>query len=333
MKQKVLILLLVAFFGLLAIFSFQKSKQLKPDFSPQTSFRPQPPSLDQIFADNHSWVATLSAEKITTLITTGDVMLGRAINYKSVREKNFTWMWEKTVDILQKADLVIINLESPLVENCPPTNEGMKFCADLQNIESLKFAGVDVINLANNHIGNYGLEGIKTTVNLLNQAGILVAGTDKPAAKNLRGLRFAFLGYNDFSSPAGISQAKKEKIQTEITQAKNQADIVVVTFHWGVEYTSRPTQKQQNLAHLAIDSGADLIIGHHPHWIQPIEIYKDKIIVYSHGNFIFDQPWSQKTSQGIVGHFTFYDKTLIDAEFLPIQINRFGQPDFLTNGE
>lgn len=97
-----------------------------------------------------------------------------------------------------------------------------------------------------------------------------------------------------------------------------------------MEYTDQPTQRQKELAHLAIDTGADLVIGNHPHWIQPVEIYKNKLIVYAHGNFVFDQMWSAKTREGIIGRYTFYGDRLIDAEFLPVQINDFGQPRFLT---
>ena len=84
------------------------------------------------------------------------------------------------------------------------------------------------------------------------------------------------------------------------------------------------------LGHFTIDSGADLVIGNHPHWIQPIEIYKGKLITYAHGNFVFDQEWSLKTKQGVVGKYTFYDNQLVDVEFLPIQIENYGQPFFLA---
>src|SRR6185437_11714659 len=86
---------------------------------------------------------------------------------------------------------------------------------------------------------------------------------------------------------------------------------------------------QSELAHLAIDSGADLVIGNHPQWIEPAELYKGKLITYAHGNFVFDQMWSEKTEEGIVGKYTFYDKRLIDVEYLPIKIEDYGQPYFL----
>ena len=259
-------------------------------------------------------------EEQIVLIATGDIMLGRAINYKSVKDNNFTWMWDKTAEILKSADIAFINLESPLVNNCPITTGGMIFCADPKNIDGLNFAGIDVTNLANNHINNYGQEGIKNTIELLENTGILTTGVSGPVYKEINQIRLAFLGYNQFGRLPDISQ--------EIKKAKDQANLVVVSIHWGEEYTDKPTTKQQELAHLAIDNGADLIIGHHPHWVQPIEVYKDKLIVYSLGNFIFDQGWSEKTKFGEIGKFTFNKNSLIDYQLLPIIIDNSGQPEF-----
>ncbi len=187
-------------------------------------------------------------------------------------------------------------------------------------------------SLANNHAGNYGVDGVQETVNLLNKNNILVTGVDGPAIKEVKGLKFAFLGYNDITKfQPGISNAEEEKIKIEIAEARKQADVVIITFHWGVEYRDQPDDRQKYLGHLAIDAGADLVIGNHPHWIQPIEIYKDKLITYAHGNFVFDQEWSLKTKQGVVGKYTFYDNQLVDVEFLPIQIMNYGQPYFIEN--
>lgn len=286
-------------------------------------------SIDNIFSDDHSWINSLPSDRKKILIATGDIIPARTVNYKTVTSGNFNWPFEKTAGILKSADFTFINLESPLIENCPLTTEGMKFCGDPRHIQGLNFAGVDVVNLANNHSGNYGISGKNNTVKLLDNAGILSAGISGPVYKNVGGSRFAFLGYNEVGFQEGISGISRENIINEINMAKSNADIVIVQFHWGVEYTTQITQVQKDLAHLSIDSGADLVIGNHPHWIQPVEIYKNKLITYAHGNFIFDQEWSQKTKEGIVGKYTFYDNELIDARFLPMQIDNYGQPYFL----
>lgn len=296
----------------------------------ESEFKAVTPSIDQIFAEDHSWTNTLFPNRKRVLIATGDVIPARVVNIQATKYRNFKWPFERTADILRDADITFINLETPLLKNCPLVNDGMKFCGDEKHIEGLVFAGVDVTSLANNHAGNYGLDAINYTANLLNNNDILVTGLNGPVYKDVKGLKFAFLGYSDIGfRQTGISWADEARIQSEIAEARRNADIVIVTYHWGVEYRNQPDQRQKYLGRFTVDAGADLVIGNHPHWIQPIEIYKDKLITYAHGNLIFDQEWSLKTKQGVVGKYTFYDNRLIDVEYLPIQIDNYGQPYFL----
>ncbi|MCL5432704.1 MAG: CapA family protein [Patescibacteria group bacterium] len=305
-----------------------KSQKFTYNLDSKSQFVPKTPSIDQIFSNDHAWTATLSADKVRTLIATGDMIPARYVNFQTVKKNNFKWAFEKTADFLKTGDITFVNFETPLIQNCVLTGEGMSFCGDPRHVEGLLFGGVDIVNLANNHSGNYGVEGIKSTINLLESAGILTTGISEAAFINIRGMKFAFLGYDDVSS-----KTDEQKIKKEIQTAKEKADVVIVAFHWGTEYVSQPTKRQKDLAHFAIDSGADLIIGNHPHWIQPVEIYKDKITTYAHGNFIFDQMWSQKTREGVVGKYTFYDKNLIDVEFFPVLIEDYAQPDFLLGNQ
>lgn len=287
-------------------------------------------TLDKIFSDNHPQLASSSANKVNVLIATGDIIPARSVNYQSTKYKNFIWPFEKTAETLKSADITLINLESTLIPDCRLTNEGMTFCGDTRHIEGLEAAGVDIASLENNHTNNYGSEGIENTVNLLKKAAIMAVRENTPSFIEVRNLRFAFLGYNDLPQyQETITSEYARKISIDIDKAKRMADVVIVSFHWGIEYTRQPTKRQRDLAHLAIDSGADLIIGNHPHWIQPVEIYKNKIIAYAHGNFIFDQMWSEDTTEGVVGRYTFYGNKLVDIEYLPIKIKNYGQPYFL----
>ena len=300
-----------------------------PTIQPQ-QYDAQAVSLQSIFALDHTWVATLSAERKRVVLATGDVMPARHVNILTTKMNNFIWPFEKTKDVLRMADITLINLETPLIKNCPFSDGGFTFCGDERNVEGLVAAGGDIADMANNHAGNYGYEGIVNTTQLLNNSGILPIGQGHPSYKNIRGITFGFLAYNDIGGiQKGIAWADENKIQQDITDAKNHADIVIVEFHWGTEYTDQPNDRQKKLGLLTIDAGADLIIGNHPHWIQSIEVYNGKLIAYSHGNFVFDQEWSLKTKQGVVGKYTFYDKTLIDVEFLPMLIEDYGQPSFL----
>ncbi|MGD8744183.1 MAG: CapA family protein [Candidatus Woesebacteria bacterium] len=287
-------------------------------------------SLNEIFEGKPGWLKNLPESKTSTLIATGDVMLGRSVNYSTVAAGDFNWPFMYVEDLLKDADITLINLEGTLLSECPLTNEGMKFCGNTRHVTGLVNAGVNIVGLANNHASDYGSDGINETKSALESSKILTVGLGSPTFMDVKDKTFAFLSYNSiFPNTVRISWADKEKIRSDIQTVKPKSDIIVVSFHWGNEYTSSPTKKQVELGHMAIDSGADLVVGHHPHWIQPVEIYKGKVILYSLGNFIFDQMWSQKTKEGVVGKFTFYEGELIDIELIPVLIEDYGQPKVL----
>lgn len=293
----------------------------------------QPITLEKIFNTKLDLPESLATEDTTTLVVTGDVLTARTVNTRTLRYNNFHWAWEKTADVLQAADVTFINLETPLVQNCPLRDDGMFFCGDPRHVEGLQFAGVDVINFANNHAGNWDQDGVNQTLQFMKAANIEVGGVNGPVYKQVNGTTFAFLGYNEVDVQVGVNLSEKSLIQQEITEAKQKADVVIVQYHWGNEYTYQPSSHQKELAYFAIDQGADLIVSNHPHWYQPVEIYKDKVIMYSHGNFIFDQMWSRETREGLVGKYTFYKNQLVDVEFLPVLIEDYGQPRWLEGEE
>lgn len=295
----------------------------------------EPLTLEKIFDGK-----TETGRNIIKVIATGDVIPARSTNFQTLQRNNFLWPFEKTADVLKSADITFINLETPLMQNCQPINEGMSFCGSAKHIEGLLSAGVDVASLGNNHSANYGKPGLDETKKLLEDNGILVTGLTGPVFKDespwvikeVNGIKFAFLGYTDISKTPLVSSADENKIATEVAEAKKNADVVIVQYHWGSEYITEPEERQKLLGQLTIDSGADLVIGNHPHWIKPVEFYKDKLITYAHGNFVFDQEWSQKTKEGIVGVYTFDSKNLIDVEYLPVEIINYGQP-YLLEGD
>ena len=126
-----------------------------------------------------------------------------------------------------------------------------------------------------------------------------------------------------------------------IQYARAQADVVVVQFHWGKEYERQPMpdpgvptpDNPVEIGHLAVDSGADIVIGNHPHWYQGIEIYKNKLITYAHGNYVFDQMWSEETREGVIGTYTFYDKHLVAASWKPLRIYQYGQAQWMNDAD
>lgn len=286
------------------------------------------PQVDLNLKDIFEKPIETSAETIV-IAATGDYIPARSVNYLSVRDNNYTWTVQKTASIFKNADVVLVNLETPLTENCPLTNEGFVFCGSLQHIKALKMINATVVNLANNHSHNYGEDGIKQTTDLLDKNGIKYSGIyGENAIIEVKGTKIAFLGYNEIGvNPYPVKPAEDDLIIKDIKQAKQIADIVVVSFSWGVEYTTNITDTQKHLAKIAIDSGADLIIGNHPHQIQPIQIYNNKLVTYAHGNYVFDQMWSEDTKKGIVGFYAFENSKLVNADFTPIYIQNYGESE------
>jgi poly-gamma-glutamate synthesis protein (capsule biosynthesis protein) len=167
--------------------------------------------------------------------------------------------------------------------------------------------------------------------------GIAVCGLGNYTIQTIRGLKFAFLGFNGVGARVDRAELKRE-----IDLVRPKADVVVVQFHWGKEYELIPKpapgiapDDPRVIGRLAIDDGADLVIGNHPHWVEPVEIYKGKLITYAHGNFIFDQMWSQETREGVVGRYTFYGSQLVRVDYRPLVIDNYAQPRWLdpTTGE
>ncbi len=287
-------------------------------------------SIKSIF-DGEINTEGLDESKIIRLIATGDVILARGANWPSVTSGDFTYNWKKVADLLKKGDLTLINLEAPLIKNCPLMTEGFTFCGDARHIKGILFAGVDSVALANNHIGNFGQSGIDETVSILEKGKVGWSGFSHLDTKKVKGVKFGFLAYNGIGRKLNL-----EKIKSEIKHHKSDVDILVVSIHWGKEYELLP-QKDGNIAPddpkkvgpVLIDAGADLIIGNHPHWVQGVQIINDKLITYAHGNFIFDQTWSKETQEGVVGEYVFYEDKLIDVKYHPILVDKTYQPKFI----
>jgi poly-gamma-glutamate capsule biosynthesis protein CapA/YwtB (metallophosphatase superfamily) len=282
-----------------------------------------PLSLEKVFDGKQEEI--LDSEQIVLLVT-GDVIPARSVNYQATVRNNFLWPYEKIASITSHADITFINLETPLMKVCPVTQVGMVFCGSNRHIEGLKLMGVDVASVANNHAGNHGRTGLTETVHLLESNDIAVTGDTDLVIKTVKGIKFGFLGFNDISGGiVGMQHATEETIKARIQEVRDQVDVVVVTYHWGAEYRSQPDDRQKYLAHLTIDSGADLVVANHPHWVQPVEIYNGKVIMYAHGNTIFDQEWSEETKRGVLGKYIFAGKQLVDIEYIPIGIRNYGE--------
>lgn len=321
--------------GLIGLFGEATDAQLP--FQPADAASPPTPplpdvTLQSVFDPPTALPARLDRHRITTLIATGDVIPARSVNYEMAIRGDFTYPFLKTYRYTRAADITLINLEAPLIDGCQVTNDGLTFCGDPRAVQGLRIAGVDVANLPNNHIGNYGVDAIHETERHLQAAGIQWDGFGHIVYKTVHGVRFAFLGFNGVGEDVDLAE-----MRTEVRHARRKADVVIVSYHWGREYTPVPltapgvaNQDPRQIAHATIDAGADLVIGNHPHWVQGVEIYRGKYIAYAHGNFVFDQMQSMETRHGVLGTYTFYGKRLVAVHYRAVQIENYAQPHFLS---
>jgi len=253
----------------------------------------------------------------------GDLGLGRHITSTARAKNDFDFSFSGISPWLFTHDINLANLESPIIENCPEGKTGtFTFCGDARFVATLSKYNF-VLNLNNNHILNYGQNGLLQTQNLLSNIPHFY---DDYITKNINGISFGFLGFDFITYPT----LDKQKIIEKIKKYDPQVDYLIVSIHWGNEYLPQAEQWRVNLAHDMVDAGADIIHGHHPHVWQGYEIYKDKPIFYSFGNFIFDQSWSYETSHSQIATITLSNTKVENIKFDPIEIKFNSQP-WLTN--
>lgn len=285
--------------------------------------------------------------KETTLIFGGDVMLSRTVGQKMEKYRDYTWPFKKIYSLLSGTDITVVNLESPLTYSGKyfVPSGSFSFNADPRSLQGLILAGIDLAALANNHFGNQGVSGMRDTFKILQEKGIAFVGAENnsteahlPALIEKNGVTFSFFNYGypeDLyvanSSTPGIANMNIAEMKKDVKLAKQKSDVVIVMMHAGIEYVNKPNSQQKEFARGAIDAGADLVIGHHPHWVQITEIYQGKPIIYSLGNLVFDQMWSTETQQGALAKVIFQDNLISSIEIIPIRIKDYGQPEIISD--
>jgi poly-gamma-glutamate synthesis protein (capsule biosynthesis protein) len=279
----------------------------------------------------------------------GDIMLSRTVEDKARKSGNWNWPVLNIANDIKPTELTVANLESPFSDPPKPFAHTTVFGADGKMVSGLKEAAIDIVCLANNHFGDSGQKGMSLTFKLLddNKISYFGAGTNsieshKPVIKEINGIKFAFLGYVTSTvtpssyaatdSKSGLNMMDTSQMKLDVAETKKGADFVIVSMHAGTEYTPNPNNEQEEFAHAAIDAGADMIYGHHPHVVEAIEIYNGKPIFYSLGNFIFDQEWSEETKEGFILKSKFIYNKLVSYELVPTLIQNYGQPE-ITNGK
>lgn len=284
------------------------------------------------------------------MVVSGDIILGRGVNQKMVVYNDYLYPYRKVRDEFMSADWRVANLECTISDLVPiPTDPTtFTFITKKKAIDGLVFAGIQTVTVANNHADNGGTVAFMDMLHSLHDHGIAYCGgggslkeARQATIQTVKGTRVALLGYNDIppggpyagdQSP-GVAPINLDTLAADLAAARSQADLVIPYFHWGIEYTKVATHWQQRVSHSAIDAGADMVLGSHPHWVQSIETYKGRLIVYSLANFIFDQDWSRETLEGFMLHLYWRGTTLAGIRFVPTLIEDRCQPRIMTPAE
>ena len=271
----------------------------------------------------------------TSILCVGDIMLVGSAK-PIIEQHGVDYPFDGMRAIIEAADIAIGNLEMPLgVTGAPLPEKDFTFIGEPKLAKGIANAGFDVLALANNHMGDYGDDALLETLEVLTAFKLRYCGAGPdlqtarlPAIVKSKDTQIAVLAYSktypfeffaDEASP-GTVNGVAEIFVPDIKAAREWADLVVVSFHWSGELVTEPREYQEWLGRGVIDAGADLVFGHHPHVLQGIEVYKDKIIAYSLGNFVFGS-CSKSKHTGAILRVTFRDGETKRGEIIPINVN------------
>lgn len=287
------------------------------------------------------------------LFAGGDVMLDWGIR-EVISKYGYSYPVKNIKPLVDVYDLAVCNLETPITSDCEIAhNKLYTFVAPPSFLSAIKILGIDGVMLANNHIGDCAYQGMLDTVNNLSKFNIDYAGFGKAGAPQekkhihfeIAGEKISILAFGiktlekdrpENNKGIGVYYPHEDELKNDIIYYRETSDYLVVSLHWGTEYTEMPSRKQRKLARKIIDLGADAVIGHHSHWVQGIEHYKSGIIIYSLGNFIFGSN-NKFLRNGYVAGLIFGNKLLNRVEIYPINTknknaSRF-RPEFLKGAQ
>lgn len=255
---------------------------------------------------------------INRLVFGGDVMLSRHVAAKMATAKDPSLPFRKIAPFFADADIAFVNLESPFSDKALPPTRGLVFLTPPKAIEGLELAGIDIVSTANNHTRDQREYGLLYTLDWLGKHGISATGTgaDETAAREgaileRKGVKFGFLAYtydqrngNHKTDDPRVNGLDILRLREDVAAIRKRANVTIVSMHAGVEYAKQPNDAQRQFARAAIDAGALLVIGHHPHVVQPCEEYRTGVICYSLGNLVFDQV-APGTNDGLLAEVEF----------------------------
>ncbi|HUG05364.1 MAG TPA: CapA family protein [Candidatus Limnocylindria bacterium] len=311
-----------------------------PSPTPEPTPEPGPPDISD---------ASVAVTKPYTwdLLIGGGIVYGRGVQQRVELAGDARIPFADVRDLFRAADLGVATLEAVL------SGEGNRYCTGCMTFVgnesyagAIADAGIDVLSVAANHSGDAGRGGILDSIRALTAAGLAsfgggadLAAARAPAVVRVADVRVAFVGYNDVppefygatETQAGHNHffhdaAGYDRMRADIAAARAVADLVIVVTSWGIEYEPRPRPWVVTAARAMVDAGADAVLGDHPHWVQPVEVYRDRYIAYSLGNFVFDQMWSTETRLGTLHHLYFHGTQLVSVRIVPTIIEEYHRP-------
>jgi poly-gamma-glutamate capsule biosynthesis protein CapA/YwtB (metallophosphatase superfamily) len=251
-------------------------------------------------------VEAMEESDMVTVAAGGDVNFGDGVT-PTLTANGLGYPFEDVAYIFESADLGFVNLECAISSGGSPV-PGKEFCfrGPSDSAAALTDGGVDIVSLANNHSKDYGTGAFLDTLAHLKESGVAWCGAGNNAAEayaptimEVRGKKIAFVAFTwvipdgwpaTESNPGCATTTDPDRVAATIRDADSKADYVVASFHWGIELATAPNEAQRRLARLSVDNGADLVLGHHPHVVQGFELYKNRLIAYSLGNYVFSPP-------------------------------------------
>jgi poly-gamma-glutamate synthesis protein (capsule biosynthesis protein) len=281
-------------------------------------------------------IEVIPLAKQTRILFGGDIMLSRFVGKLARERKDPAFPLRDIAPLLASADIAFANLESPFSDRGGPRDEGMVFHAAPEMIAGLEIAGIDVVSTANNHARDCGAYGVEYTVDWLEKHGIASVGTGRSheaahagSVIERGGMKFGFLGYT-FDQSNGNHTDVDERVavmdidgmRADVASILKRADVAIVSMHAGTEYAPRPNTQQTAFARAAIDAGASIVVGHHPHVVQSWERYRSGAIFYSLGNLVFDQFQRAETQRGAIAEVVFGGRALVRAGLIQVNIVR-----------
>ncbi|MGL4740620.1 MAG: CapA family protein [Sarcina sp.] len=329
MRKKTLLLLvgsvfLVAAFGAYMLGRNSNKKQ---------SFKEKEELIEEANVEEET--VTKKEKKEIIISAAGDCTIGEDSSFNSAytvstmlkqQNNDYSYFMKNVKDIFANDDYTIVNLENPFTKSNAKANKGegrvFHFKGDPRLVKVLTSGSIEGVTIANNHIYDYGNAGYQDTIKTLKDEGIEYCGEGNKILKDIKGIKFGFLGYQAW----GDTKELRDKIKADIEDLKDDgASVIIPYFHWGIEREALPHEYQQSIARYTIDSGADMVLGSHPHVIQSLENYNDKLIVYSLSNFCFGGNFNPNDKRSFIlqAKFDFVDNVLGDIKYkiIPVSVS------------